>query len=126
MRPKAGAILGLAAIILALGSAADAAAPRATVLHVSSHLEKNARISLDGGRAATAPGYGSTSLATVSGHHVLKVTTAAGVTYSADLDLKAADLMSWHGRGYWCVNLLERSLETYSKDECQEDVTDAG
>jgi hypothetical protein len=35
-------------------------------------------------------------------------------------------MMTWNGRGYRCVNLLERSLEVYSAEDCQEEVTDAG
>lgn len=40
--------------------AADGAAPK-TVLHISSHLSKTARASLDGGKPVRAPGYASTN-----------------------------------------------------------------
>jgi hypothetical protein len=119
--------LALWASIFAAAAASSAAAPpRTTVLHVASHLPRNAKVWLDGGKAAVAPGYGSTILPVGAGHHLLKVTTAAGVTYQTPLDLKREALMTWHGRGYWCVNLLERSLQTYSTEDCEEDVTDAG
>ena len=122
-----GRTLALCAGLLAAAGAASAAPPPGTtVLHVSSHLAKKARVSLDGAKPVAAPGYGSTTLPVRAGHHVLKVVTAAGVTYQAPLDLKPGALMTWHSRGYWCVNLLERSLETYSTEDCQEDVTDAG
>ncbi|MBV9993692.1 MAG: hypothetical protein JO127_00635 [Caulobacteraceae bacterium] len=119
-----GRTLALCAGLLAAAGAA--APPGTTVLHVSSHLARNARVWLDGGKPVAAPGYGSTTLPAKAGHHLLKVTTAAGVTYQAPLDLKPEALMTWRGRGYWCVNLLERSLETYSTEDCEEDVTDAG
>jgi hypothetical protein len=110
----------------ALFAGAAPAAPTPTVLHISSHLPKAAKASLDDRPAVAAPGYGSTNVPALAGHHVLKIITAAGVTYRAELDLDPAKLMMWKGRGYWCVNLLERSLEVYSKDDCQEEVTDAG
>jgi hypothetical protein len=97
-----------------------------TVLHVSSHLPKAAKASLDGKLAVNAPGYGSTNIPAAAGRHVLKIVTAAGAAYQTTLDLKPAQLMTWEGRGYWCVNLLERSLEVYSAEDCQEEVTDAG
>lgn len=118
-------VIGLSALGLAIPVAGTAANP-ATVLHISSHLAKSAKVSVDGGKLVTAPGYGSTIVALGAGRHLLKVTSANGKSYQGTLDLKAADLMTWHGKGYWCVNLLESSLEPYSKDECQEDVTDAG
>ena len=125
-------MMAAATIALAMGPAQ--AKPRkpvhkpatATVLHISSHLAENAAVSVDGGKVVTAPGYGSTATSIVAGHHTLKVTSAEGVTYTGTLDLNAADLMTWKGKGYWCVNLLESALQPYSKDECQEDVTDAG
>ena len=118
---------GFAATMLAgfLAAQSLAAAP-ATVLHVASHLPKAAKVSLDGGKAVSAPGEGSTVLAVAAGHHVLKVVTATGATYQSPLDLSPAKLMKWHGKGYWCVNLLEHSLEVYSTEDCEEDVTDAG
>ena len=58
---------------------------------------------------------------------MLKVTTAAGATYHATLDLKPAALMRWKGKGYWCVNLFEHSVdEAHSTEDREEDVTDAG
>jgi len=116
--------LGLV-ICSALAAQAVAAAPP-TVLHISSHLPKAAKVSLDGKPAIAAPGYGSTKIAAAAGPHVLKVVTAAGATYQANLSLKPEQLMTWKGRGYWCVNLLEHSLEVYSAEDCEEDVTDAG
>jgi hypothetical protein len=96
------------------------------VLHIASHLSKSAKASLDGGKVVMAPGEGSTVVAATAGSHVLKVTTSAGVTYQTTLNLKPAALMHWKGKGYWCVNLLEHSLEVYSTEDCEEDVTDAG
>jgi hypothetical protein len=116
--------MATALAVLACGSASAAGAP--TLLHISSHLPKAAKASLDGGKAVTAPGYGSTVVAVAAGSHVLKVTTAAGAAYRATLDLKPAALMHWNGKGYWCVNLLERSVDVYSTEDCEEDVTDAG
>jgi hypothetical protein len=117
-------ILGLAACAALATQALAAGAP--TVLHISSHLPKSAKASLDGKPAVSAPGEGSTNMPAAAGHHVLVVVTAAGATYQANLDLKPAALMTWKGRGYWCVNLLEHSLEVYSTEDCQEEVTDAG
>jgi hypothetical protein len=102
-----------------------AAAAKSNLLHISSHLAEAAQVTVDG-KTVTAPGYGSTSTPVAAGHHVLKVISAHGVNYQGALDLKEADLMTWKGKGYWCVNLLESSLQPYSKEECQEDVTDAG
>lgn len=106
--------------------AASAVTAEPTVLHIASHLAKAAKASLDGGKAVVAPGEGSTVVAVTAGSHVLKVTTSTGVTYQTTLNLKPAALMHWKGKGYWCVNLLERSLEVYSTEDCEEDVTDAG
>ena len=66
-----------AVLVAATSLAAEAAQPGGTVLHVSSHLAKNAKVSLDGAKPSIAPGYGSTNLTAGAGHHVLKVTTAA-------------------------------------------------
>ena len=119
--------IGTVALAACAGLAAQAVAARLpTVLHISSHLPKAARASLDGKPAVRAPGYGSTTVAVAAGHHVLKVVTASGAAYQAALDLKPEALMTWRGKGYWCVNLLERSLEVYSTENCEEDVTDAG
>jgi len=116
------------AMLMAAGALTGAAPAGAatTVLHIDSHLPKAAKASLDGGKAVTAPGEGSVVVPVAAGTHVLKVTTAAGVTYQTTLTLKPAALMHWHGKGYWCVNLLDHSLEVYSKEDCEEDVTDAG
>ena len=123
MGRRTGAIALTACAALA-AQAVAAAVP--TVLHISSHLPKTAHVSLDGKPAIAAPGQGSTNTPVAPGHHVLKVVTAAGATYQAALDLKPAALMTWKGRGYWCVNLLEHSLEVYSTEDCEEEVTDAG
>jgi hypothetical protein len=117
-------ILGLAACAALFTQALAAGAP--TVLHISSHLPKAAKATLDGKPAISAPGEGSINTPVAAGHHVLKIVTAAGATYQTTLDLKPAALMTWNGRGYWCVNLLEHSLEVYSTEDCQEEVTDAG
>ncbi|HXQ15943.1 MAG TPA: hypothetical protein VN814_15110 [Caulobacteraceae bacterium] len=121
MKPRLGSI---ATGIAVLAASAAMAAP--TLLHIASHLPKAAKASLDGGKPVTAPGFGSTVVAVTAGAHVLKVTTSTGATYQQTLDLKAATLMRWKGKGYWCVNLLEHSLEVYSTEDCEEDVTDAG
>ena len=126
----AGVGLGAAALLggaaLAKTGRHGASAGGATVLHISSHLAESASVVVDGAKPVTAPGYGSTAVTLAAGHHVLKVTSHEGATYQGTLDLKAVNLMAWRGKGYWCVNLLEATLEPYSKDECQEDVTDAG
>ncbi|HVN01110.1 MAG TPA: hypothetical protein VMT68_12945 [Caulobacteraceae bacterium] len=109
----------------ALAMTSMAAAPP-TLLHVSSHLPKAAKVSLDGGKPVRAPGYGSTVIPAAAGHHVLKVVTATGVTYQSALDLTTEQLFKWRGKGYWCVNLMERSFEVYSAENCNEDVADAG
>jgi len=121
MRQMASALIVAGALA---ASTVAAAAP--TVLHIASHLPKSAKASLDGGKAVVAPGYGSTIVAVSAGRHVLKVVTASGATYQSTLDLKPANLMKWKGKGYWCVNLLESSVEVYSTEDCEEDVTDAG
>ena len=118
------AILAMAACAAVSTQAVAASVP--TVLHISSHQPKAAKASLDGKPAIRAPGEGSTNVPAAAGRHVLKIVTAAGVTYQTTLDLKPAQLMTWKGRGYWCVNLLERSLEVYSAEDCEEEVTDAG
>jgi hypothetical protein len=121
MKSHLGRTLAAAA---AFTASAAMAAP--TVLHIASHLPKAAKASLDGGKAVSTPGEGSTVVAVTAGPHVLKVVTSTGVTYQTTLNLKPAALMHWKGRGYWCVNLLEHSVEVYSTEDCQEDVTDAG
>ena len=119
--------IGLMVLAVCAAAATQAfAAGVPTVLHVSSHLPKVAKASLDGKPAVNAPGYGSTNIPAAAGRHVLKIVTAAGAAYQTTLDLKPAQLMTWKGRGYWCVNLLEHSLEVYSTEDCQEEVTDAG
>ena len=123
MRRIAGAWMVVGALATA---ASGAAATAPTLLHIASHLPKPAKASLDGGKPVTAPGYGSTVVAVAAGSHVLKVTTSTGATYQTTLVLKPEALMRWKGKGYWCVNLLEHSLEVYSTADCEEDVTDAG
>ena len=116
------------AMLMMIGvmTAALPAAAATTVLHIDSHLPKAAKASLDGAKPVTAPSAAGVVIPVTAGTHVLKVTTAAGVTYQTTLTLKPAALMNWHGTGYWCVNLLEKSLEVYSKEDCEEDVTDGG
>jgi hypothetical protein len=121
MKRVIGSIAAAAVALAATGAIAET-----TLLHISSHLPKAAKASLDGGNAVSAPGEGSVVVAASAGSHVLKVTTAAGVTYQTTLNLKPAALMKWKGKGYWCVNLLDKSLEVYSTEDCNEDVTDAG
>ena len=116
----------IVATVSALACGAQTKPRVRTVLHISSHLARKAQVAVDGGRAVTAPGEGSTVVAITAGRHVLKVTTASGAVYQADLNLKPETLMTWKGKGYWCVNLLERSVEVYSIENCEEDVTDAG
>ena len=123
MRRITGAV---AAIGVLTTASPGMAATAPTLLHISSHLPKAAKASLDGGKVVTAPGYGSTVVALAAGSHVLKVTTSTGATYQTTLVLKPEALMKWKGKGYWCVNLLEHSLEVYSTEDCEEDVTDAG
>ena len=114
--------------IAVLGAAimAPAAMAAGPVLHISSHLAKASRVSVDGRPAVSAPGYGSVNTPVAAGKHSLKVTSPGGVAYSGALTLAPSSLMHWHGRDYWCVNLLKDQLEPYSHDECQEEVTDAG
>jgi len=123
MSRMTGAVVAIGAMAAA---SASWAAGGATLLHIASHLPKSAKASLDGGMPVVAPGEGSTVVAVAAGSHVLKVTTATGVTYQSTLVLKPEALMKWKGKGYWCVNLLEHSLEVYSTEDCEEDVTDAG
>jgi hypothetical protein len=120
MKPHLGWTLAAVAAF-----AASAAAAEPTVLHIASHLTKPAKATLDTGKPVTVPVDGSTVVAVVAGSHVLKV-TAPGVSYHQALDLKTAKLLQWKGKGYWCVNLLENSVEVYSTEDCQEDVEDAG
>jgi hypothetical protein len=121
MRLRLGTITAAMALL-----AASAAMAETTVLHIASHLSKNAKASLDGGKPVVAPGEGSTLVAASAGSHVLKVVTSTGATYQTTLNLKSAALLHWKGKGYWCVNLLEHSLEVYSTEDCEEDVEDAG
>ncbi|HEY3887554.1 MAG TPA: hypothetical protein VGL73_03200 [Caulobacteraceae bacterium] len=118
-----GSAAALGAALMACGATA---APAGPVLHISSHLAKAARVSVDGHAAVTAPGDGSVNTPSAAGRHSLKVTSPGGVAYTGTLTLAPASLMHWHGRDYWCVNLLKDRLEPYSHDECQEEVTDAG
>ncbi|MFI4976893.1 MAG: hypothetical protein ACHP84_20355 [Caulobacterales bacterium] len=118
-----GALLAAVALLLASAAAARPAPP--TVLHISSHLPSAAQVSIDGRAPVTAPGYGSVVAPITAGAHMLKI-SAPGVSYQEGLKLDPANLMRWHGRAYWCVNLLESQLEPYSRSDCREDVTDAG
>ena len=114
------------ALAVALSGAALAKGAAPSLLHISSHLPRKATVWVDGGKPVSAPGEGSTSVPITAGHHVLKVRTSTGVTYTADLELKPEELLTWKGHGYWCVNLLERSVDLYSVENCDEDVADAG
>jgi hypothetical protein len=120
----------MAAVLAALGATLPArqatAGPAGPVLHVSSHLAAASRVALDGRAAVTAPGYGSVETPAAPGRHRLTVSGPGGVGYSGVLVLAPGALMRWHGRAYWCVNLLKDRLEPYSRDECREEVTDAG
>lgn len=118
----AGAVTVVAA---ALVMNARAAAPE-PVLHISSHLEDSAQVSVDGRPAVTAPGYGSVETPIAGGAHTLQVTAPHGLAYKKPLMLKPSMMMRWHGHSYWCVNLLRGGLEPYSKSECEEEVEDAG
>ena len=124
---------GLAAA-LAAATAADAKthtrkpkppAP-AYLLHISSHLAENAKVSVDGGAPVTAPGYGSADAPITAGKHSLKITSPEGVSYTRELNLDPATLFVFRGKRYWCVNLLETALDRYSQEECQQDVSDRG
>ena len=121
---KAAAVV-LASGLMALASAAVSAG-RGPVLHISSHLPTAARVSIDGRPPVTAPGEGQVETPITPGTHSLKVTGDHGVSYQGRLALDPAQIMRWHGRGYWCVNLLDHGLQPYSRDECEMDVTDAG
>ena len=47
-----------------------------TMLHISSHLARKAKVAIDGGREVTAHGDGSTVMEIAAGRHVLNVATA--------------------------------------------------
>jgi hypothetical protein len=114
--------------VLGVSFAAPAAfaASAGPVLHISSHLSKNARVSVDGRPAVTAPGEGEVETPVAAGKHSLKVTAPGGVSYTGSLTVAPPSLLHWHGRSFWCVNLLKDQLEPYTHDECEEEVTDAG
>jgi hypothetical protein len=129
---RAVIIVGLAAALALAGTTearsrkrARPAAP-AYVLHISSHLAENAKVSIDGRAAVMAPGYGAVTARIGAGKHVLSVTSPDGVNYKGDLILAPTDLFAFEGKSYWCVNLLETELQPYSMPECQEDVSDRG
>src|SRR5580698_2056669 len=103
-------LTGALAAIGVMAAASASWAGGTTLLHIASHLPKPAKASLDGGKAVTVPGDGSTVVSVTAGTHVLKVTTSTGATYQTALNLKPAALMKWKGKGYWCVNLLEHSI----------------
>jgi hypothetical protein len=121
-------IISGACIALTLAATAPTAGSSTPggVLHISSHLPSAAQVSIDGRPAVTAPGEGEVEATVAAGAHVLKVTGPGGVAYTGHLNLRTSQLMHWHGRAYWCVNLLKTALEPYSRSECQEEVTDAG
>jgi hypothetical protein len=119
-------ITGAPATISALAIAFGAAAAPGPVLHISSHLDDNAQVSVDGKPAVTAPGDGSVETPIAGGAHKLQVTAPHRVSYAKPLMLKPSMMMHWHGRSYWCVNLLKDGLEPYSKAECEEEVEDGG
>ena len=127
-------VIGLAAT-LAMTGAAQAKSrskpkpkPAAStyLLHISSHLAENAKVAIDGAAPITAPGYGSTNASVAAGRHTLAVSSKDGVNYRGELNLDPAKLFKFEGKRYWCVNLLEKALEPYSKEECQMDVSDRG
>src|SRR5258708_4291447 len=80
-------LLGRVAALAAAMTASTALA-EPTLLHISSHLAKAAKASLDGGKPVVAPGEGSTTIGVGAGVHVLSVTTAAGHSYRTTLELK--------------------------------------
>jgi hypothetical protein len=118
--------LALAAAVGLLCASGAEAAPGRPILHISSHLSQAARVSVDGAAPLSAPGEGSVETPVAAGAHVLKVAGPGDVAYQGALTLDAHQLMRWHGRAYWCVNLLQDRLEPYTRDECQEEVTDGG
>ena len=120
------ACAGMAVLGVAFAAPAAMAASASPVLHISSHLAQNARVSVDGRPAVTAPGYGEVETPIAAGKHRLKVTAPGGVDYTGSLSVAPGSLLHWHGRSFWCVNLLKNQLEPYTHDECQEEVTDAG
>jgi hypothetical protein len=120
------ACAGMAVLGAAFTASAAVGASAGPVLHISSHLARNARVSVDGRPAVTAPGYGEVETPIAAGKHSLKVTAPGGVAYTGSLSVAPGSLLHWHGRSFWCVNLLKDQLEPYSHDECQEEVTDAG
>ena len=120
------AYAGMAVMGVAFTAPAAFGASAGPVLHISSHLARNARVSVDGRPAVTAPGYGEVETPIAAGKHSLKVTAPGGVAYTGSLTVASGSLLHWHGRSFWCVNLLKDQLEPYTHDECQEEVTDAG
>lgn len=124
MRCRIVALVGMLGMALAAPALPRTLAGQ--VLHISSHLAKDAQVSVDGLPAVVAPGYGSVNVPTAAGVHTLTVTSAGGVAYTGSLTLKPAAMMRWRDRGFWCVNLLKDAVEPYSKDECEEEVEDAG
>jgi hypothetical protein len=118
--------IGVGLGVTVMATATMGASATKPLLHISSHLAKAARVSVDGRAAVTAPGYGSVNTPVAAGKHSLKVTAPGGVSYTGALTLAPSSLLHWHGHDYWCVNLLKDQLEPYSHDECQEEVTDAG
>ena len=120
------AYAGMAILGVAFTAPAAFGASAGPVLHISSHLARNARVSVDGRPAVTAPGEGEVETPIAAGKHSLKVTAPGGVAYTGSLTVAPGSLLHWHGRSFWCVNLLKDQLEPYTHDECEEEVTDAG
>jgi hypothetical protein len=126
-------VIGLAAALAMTGAAQAKTRPRpkpaaaATyILHISSHLAENAKVSIDGAAPVTTPGFGATVAKVAAGRHTLAVTSPHGVNYKGELTLDPAVLFKFEGKSYWCVNLLEKALQPYSQEECGLDVADRG
>ena len=128
-------VIGLAAALAMTGVAQaktrakpkpKPAAVATYILHISSHLAENAKVSIDGAAPVTTPGFGSTVAKVTAGRHTLAVTSPHGVNYTGDLNLDPAILFKFEGKSYWCVNLLEKALQPYNQEECGLDVADRG
>src|SRR5580692_7598501 len=78
------AYAGMAVVGVALAPAAMAASA-GPVLHISSHLARNAHVSVDGRPVVIAPGYGEVETPIAAGKHSLKVTAPGGVNYTGSL-----------------------------------------
>src|SRR6185436_14783498 len=121
------AVVGLVVLALAATSA-DAAkrrraparkpAPPTAILHISSHLAEAASVRLDNGPTVTAPGYGAVEAPASAGKHTIEVNSSDGAVYAQPVEFKADALLRTAGKTYWCVNLLETGVQTYSVAEC--------